>query len=432
MPRLRMIVTCLLLLVSFCLQAPRARAEITLIPSGKASVWKYSDAGTPPRADWMLSSFDDQPWSSGPAPLGFGDAGVNTTVRFGDDPQQKQITTYFRHTFQVPADSKPRQLVLQIRSDDGVVVYLNGTEVARHNLPGGQVTPQTTAINALGGVLERLYQRFTFPADRLKPGTNLLAVEVHQANPRSTDLFLDLVLRGYQQTEELRPTLKTEKQQAARDYHTRQYIAPQLKILDGYIDGGRGMQLDPQGHARSRRELIIVDRQRDAALRKHLEFARSKTVLSLEPEKRALTLAKYVDQNMSLDQNNRATMAAVALLTEEYADQGVLIGEVTRLCGAGVCRHRALLFKLLADEANLDVALVRGNYGDAARHAGHAWNELHLKDGRRILIDTMQRRVELLTSEGSPASGRYLTIDNKPWYGPSAAKAKPHTETESR
>lgn len=430
MPRLRMTVTSLLFFLSLCLQAPRTHAEITLIPSGKQSVWKYEDNATPPRADWMLSTFDDQTWSSGPAPLGFGEAGINTTVRFGDDPQQKLITTYFRHTFEVPADSKLQQLVLLIRSDDGVVVYLNGTEIARNNLPAGQVTPRTTAINALGGVLERLYQRFTLPADRLKPGTNLLAVEVHQANPRSTDLFLDLILRGYQGPEELRPTLNTKEQQAASEYHTKQYIAPQLKIQDGYVDGGRGMQLDPRDRARSRRELIIVDRQRDPALQQHLAFARSKEVMTLEPDQRAMQLAQYVDQSMSLDKNNRATMAAVSLLTEEYADQPVLIGEVTRLCGAGVCRHRALLFKLLADEAGLDVALVRGNYGNANRHAGHAWNELHLKDGRRLLIDTMQRRVELLTPTGSKTSDRYLTIDNKPWYGKTeTAKEKPDTNS---
>ncbi|QDU53698.1 EDR1-related protein [Gimesia panareensis] len=430
MTSLRMIITGLLFLFSLCLQAQPVTAEVTLIPSGKASVWKYDDNATPPRADWMLSTFDDQAWSSGPAPLGFGDAGLNTTVRFGADPQQKQITTYFRHTFQVPADSKLQQLVLLIRSDDGVIVYLNGTEIARNNLPGGQVTPETTAINALGGVLERLYQRFTLPADRLQPGTNLLAVEVHQANSRSTDLFLDLILRGYQNADELRPTLKTQSQQAASDYHTKHFIAPQLKILDGYVDGGRGMQLDPQGHARSRRELIVVDRQRDAALKKHLEFARSKEVMSLAPDQRAMKLAQYVDQNMSLDKNNRATMAAVSLLTDEYANQGVLLGDVTQLCGAGVCRHRALLFKILADEADLDVALVRGNYGDATRHGGHAWNELHLKDGRRILIDTMQRRIELLTPEGSKVSDRYLTIDNKPWYGKSKA-AKENSDTDS-
>jgi hypothetical protein len=172
--------------------------------------------------------------------------------------------------------------------------------------------------------------------------------------------------------------------------------------------------------------LLIVDRSRDESLRKHLEFAKSDDIKSLEPVKRAFRLAKYIDQSMTLEKDNRSTMAAVVLMTREYANEGVLIGDVTRLCGAGVCRHRALLFKILADEAGLDVALVRGNFGDAQHREGHAWNELHLKDGRRYLVDVMHRRFELLSPERSEVSRRYLTIDNKPWYGkPEPNEPKP-------
>ncbi|MCA9013822.1 MAG: hypothetical protein KDA77_00700, partial [Planctomycetaceae bacterium] len=209
-------------------------------------------------------------------------------------------------------------------------------------------------------------------------------------------------------------------------YHSRHYVPPSMKIVDGYVDGGRGMQLDDAGHARSGRELLIVDRDRDETLNDYLKFARSEELKELEPTKRARRLAQYIDGNTTFEKNNRATMAAVMLLTREYANEGVLIGDVSRLCGAGVCRHRALLFKILADEAGLDVALVRGNYGDAQRKEGHAWNELHLKDGKRILVDVMQRRFEPLTSEGSEISRRYLTVDNKPWYEqPEPAEGKP-------
>ena len=422
----RILFPVLILLVGFFLPVSQAEAEIALIKFGKQTVWKYQDDGKALPPDWMQRSFVDTKWSTGLAPLGFGDRGLNTIVRFGDDPQKKQITTYFRRAFQVEDPDNLKKLVLLIRSDDGVVVYLNGKEIARNNLPEGGVTAETTAIKAIGGVLERLYQRFTVDADNLVAGPNLLAVEVHQANPRSSDLFLDLELRGYQDEKELRPTLTPQAKPATVAYHRQHYVTPKLKIVDGYIDGGRGMQLNDQGQARSRRELLIVDRSRDESLRKHLEFARSDEVKSLEPVKRAFRLAKYIDQSMTLEKDNRYTMAAVVLLTKEYANEGVLIGDVTRICGAGVCRHRALLFKILADEAGLDVALVRGNFGDAQRREGHAWNELHLKDGRRFLVDVMHRRFELLTPEGSEVSRRYLTIDNKPWYGkPEPSEQKP-------
>tara|TARA_R110002111_G_scaffold259308_1_gene329225 strand:+ start:27991 stop:29256 length:1266 start_codon:yes stop_codon:yes gene_type:complete len=407
----------LLLLISFFLPIPQADAEITLVPFGKETEWKYQDDGKVLPPDWVQPAFEDAKWPTGPAPLGYGDPGLNTTVRFGDDPQKKQITTYFRHTFQIEDATKLKKLVLLIRSDDASVVYLNGKEIIRNNLPAGQVTAETTAIEALGRVVQRIYQRFTVSAVNLVSGTNVIAVEVHQGSPRDTDLFLDLVLRGYQDEIELRPTLTPKAKPVTVAYYSQHYVAPKLKIVDGYFDGGQGMQFDAEGHARSRQELLIVDRSRDETLRKHLEFAGSDEIKALEPYERASRLSKYIDQNMTLEKNDFFTQKAVFLMEREYGNEGVLIGDVSRICGAGVSRHRALLFKILADEAGLDVALVRGLYGDAQHYKGCAWNELHLKDGRRILIDVMQRHFELLTPEGSEVSRRYLTVDIKPWYG---------------
>lgn len=413
----RIQITGIVILFVLLLLVPQSRAEVTLVQFGKETEWRYQDNGKAVSPDWLKPDFVDSKWAVGAAPLGYGDSGISTTVSYGGDQRKKHITTYFRHRFQIADAAKLSKLVLLIRSDDGIVVYLNGKEVLRNNLPQGQITPSTTAILALGGLYERLYQRFEVQADHLVAGNNVIAVEVHQANPQSTDLFLDLVLRGYRDNENLRPTLASQARQATVDYHSKHYLGPQLKINDGYVDGGRGMKLDEDGQAQSRREVIIVDRKRDAALRKHLEFARSDEIMSLKPLKRAIRLANYIDKEMSLNKDSRLNLAAVSLMRKEYANQGVLIGDVSRICGAGVCRHRALLFKILADEAELNTALVRGNYGEGDRFSGHAWNELHLKDGRKILIDVMQRRVELIATEGSESSRRYRTVQNKPWYG---------------
>lgn len=411
--------TCLffLSLIVFLIPGSLALAETTLVSFGKATEWKYRDDGKVLAADWMQPAFVDADWAKGLSPLGYGDTGLNTRLHFGDDPENKQITTYFRRTFEVVDPAQFKTLVLLIRSDDGVVVYLNGKEVARNNLPAGEITAQTTALQAIGGVLERLYQRFTFSGETLVAGKNVLAVELHQANPRSSDLYLDLSLTGYQDPQELRPTITPLSKPAVEAYHRRHFVPPSVKIADGYVDGGRGMKLDDKGTARSRRELLLVDRSRDETLNEYLKFARSEEVKTLEPTQRALRLAKYIDGQTTFEKNNRFTLAAVMLLTQEYANEGVLIGEVNRLCGAGVCRHRALLFKILADEAGLDVALVRGNFGDENRREGHAWNELHLKDGRRFVVDVMHRRMIPITPETTAGTRRYLTVDNKPWYG---------------
>ena len=65
-------------------------------------------------------------------------------------------------------------LSVLLRCDDGRIVYLNGKEVARQNMPPGPVTATTPAAVAIAGA-------------------NLVAAEVHQASPTSSDLVFDLV-----------------------------------------------------------------------------------------------------------------------------------------------------------------------------------------------------------------------------------------------
>ena len=72
------------------------------------------------------------------------------------------------------------------RADDGVVVYVNGVEVARKNLNAGAVT-QGTYANAAVSAATAVSTPFVFdvPASAFVAGTNVIAVEVH-SNYRST------------------------------------------------------------------------------------------------------------------------------------------------------------------------------------------------------------------------------------------------------
>ena len=83
---------------------------------------------------------------------------------------------------------------LSLLRDDGVVIYLNGTEIGRDNLTTGVVNYQTLANNAIGGSDETTPISFTIPASLLLPGANTLAVEVHQVNLTSSDLTFDAEL----------------------------------------------------------------------------------------------------------------------------------------------------------------------------------------------------------------------------------------------
>jgi len=112
--------------------------ETSLISTG--SVWKYIDNGSDQGIAWQSLAFDDTAWPSGPAQLGYGDGDEATTNSFGLDPNNKYITTYYRHSFTVADASVFTNLQLRLLRDDGAIVYLNDSEVFRCNLPTGTVS----------------------------------------------------------------------------------------------------------------------------------------------------------------------------------------------------------------------------------------------------------------------------------------------------
>ena len=110
-------------------------------------------------------------------------------------------------------------------------------------------------------------------------------------------------------------------------------------------------------------------------------------------------------------------MMMAGLVESEFRDREMLLSESV---GSGVCRHRALLFKVLADEAGLDVALVRGNLRSTG---GHTWNELRLNDGTKRIVDCMNPRGGFEFPEFTDeAAQEYLTVHNEPYYTPAKSR----------
>jgi hypothetical protein len=106
----------------------------------------------------------------------------------------KYITTYFRRAFTVAGASGYSGLRITLRRDDGAVVYVNGTEAARSNMPAGTIGYTTPAGGSIGS--ETTFFAFTAPATLLREGANVIAVEVHQANATSSDVSFNLDLIG--------------------------------------------------------------------------------------------------------------------------------------------------------------------------------------------------------------------------------------------
>lgn len=179
--------------ISFDLQLRGQLIVPNLVLPG--AVWRYLDNGSNQGTAWQAPGFNDTTWASGPAQLGYGDGDEATWVSWGTNPSNRHVTTYFRHSFNVVTPTVfGSNLALSVLRDDGVVVYLNGTEVFRDGLPSGPVLYNTYANQVIGYELENRFVQTLVPTSLLETGTNVIAAEIHQSDPASSDISFDLVL----------------------------------------------------------------------------------------------------------------------------------------------------------------------------------------------------------------------------------------------
>jgi hypothetical protein len=96
---------------------------------------------------------------------------------------QGPATHYFRKSFNYNGAKERTTLALQHMLDDGAVIYLNGTEVLRVNMPAGPVSHETTASSNVTAT--SVSGSISIPTAALVTGSNVLAVEVHQFSTSS-------------------------------------------------------------------------------------------------------------------------------------------------------------------------------------------------------------------------------------------------------
>ena len=164
----------------------------------KTSNWTYFDqAFNWTLVGWQTPNYDDSAWRTGSGIFGHGDPKkptIKTQVSFGPDPEAKPITTYFRQNFTLPADLVENQVTpvsFSSNFNDAIVIHLNGKELLRDNLPDGPITINTPAVSTVTPSTNTRRLEFFISSDQLIPGENTWAIEVHQANTASDDLFFD-------------------------------------------------------------------------------------------------------------------------------------------------------------------------------------------------------------------------------------------------
>ena len=154
--------------------------KVTLISQrsvGLTDEWRYDDSGGDLSDTWRFPNFDDTSWATGNGLLFDTDADLpadaSTRLTTG------RITYYFRTRFEYDGVHVPEAIRLSPIIDDGAVFYLNGEEILRIRMPDGPIHFDTMATESVANATRS--DELRLPADHLRVGTNVLAVEVHQA-----------------------------------------------------------------------------------------------------------------------------------------------------------------------------------------------------------------------------------------------------------
>ncbi len=174
----------------------RIKKPMEIVTPGAA--WRYFDTGADLGSAWRTLEFDDSGWRQGFGKFGYGDGNEATTIDFGGDPRRKYITTYFRKEIGVDDPEEIETVTVDVLRDDGVVVYINGRELFRDNIAEGAVTARTLAVETIDRRDEnRFYKHENLEvSEMILAGRNVIAVELHQRHPASSDCGFDMFVRA--------------------------------------------------------------------------------------------------------------------------------------------------------------------------------------------------------------------------------------------
>ena len=179
----------------------QAKTEATPVITTKTTSWNYLDNNTKPEDNWKTdSNYDTTQWKTATGSFGAKDGKLEelsggylpSTLlqQYIDGKNEPDIPVYyFRTTFDATNLADIQKITGSVLYDDAIVVYVNGQKIAGfdnesfdENGYGGSnaSAPKAGKINFEN--IESL---------QLKETGNVLAVELHQGRPSSSDLYFD-------------------------------------------------------------------------------------------------------------------------------------------------------------------------------------------------------------------------------------------------
>ncbi|MCX6254775.1 MAG: CotH kinase family protein [Bacteroidia bacterium] len=149
-------------------------------------LWRYFIGTSEPDANWRSLSFNDTGWTQGPGGFGYSDNDDNTVI-------SPCTSVFIRCKFNVTDTASIARVLLSMDYDDAFVAYLNDVEIARAGITGVHPAYYQTGTNHeatmyQGGLPESFAIEKTQLNACLLLGENVLAIQVHNSSPTSSDM----------------------------------------------------------------------------------------------------------------------------------------------------------------------------------------------------------------------------------------------------
>jgi len=171
--------------------AASAGQAVTLVDYG--SDWKlWRGRKTPSRPDywaWTKAAHDDTDWETAPTPVFFGEKVTGGTEL--EDMKSRYNSFFLRRKFYAPDPDTITSMILRAKVDDGFVAYINGIEVARHNVEIAKPKYSSSASKAASEPLRGRNHALKSPGEFLVEGENTIAVIVLNQRRTSPDALFD-------------------------------------------------------------------------------------------------------------------------------------------------------------------------------------------------------------------------------------------------
>lgn len=173
--------------------------------------------------DWTLPGFDVSNWYVGSGAFGAKDGGKDGFSR-GFNPKVLLMqydsegdclpVYYFRTLFDMPEGDRPENYAMEIAYDDAIIVYLNGKVVYEGNVPEDGFDEEGYGAAVVWE--EPHVDVALIPSTSLRQSANVLAVELHQADETSSDIYLEVGALRDSKDYVIRdiPSIRNEKSEA--------------------------------------------------------------------------------------------------------------------------------------------------------------------------------------------------------------------------